>query len=632
MSRAVDAAAQAQDAAARARLVRPLATRPNVAEPAAAEGARLVWEGFRWQGDAIVLRTLQTAVAEELALAAAEGCPTRPPGKRFAERLPAAWSEDGRLSTVKPGKHRSVHRLQLQGHLWFLKHDHSRRWGKAILHFCGRSAARREWNLLREAVRRGVPTIEPLAFGETLFPASQSILITRGLADAVPLDRFCEAHWPKYDPAEREIIRRRLTAALAELLFRLHAAGVEHTDLHAGNVLVRQTRLLPGAAEPPTDTAPDGGLLVPIDFMAVRLHAGPLPWDKTLRHLGMLGTSLRFVGSVADRRRVLAGLRRRLTRSTVTASTAELRPAAALFAAAETAVRRNRDRWRDHHERRCFRDGAFVRVVPEADGLSGWCLKGLEPAEERALCEDLRRWVAETAAESPLLDQARRTCEISLGGIVRTVELQLRTFPAGRWFSPWDREARDRWRMLLCLHLRRVPTTRPWLMVRLPIRAAATGRHGPLSREAVVEVCEVPADRLSPEAFRRRLERLPAAQRPVWRTRFATAAAEWLARRHDAGVRLTIPDELALVCGIAPGRVEVLLRNPAHASMTGEIPETECLTDLRHWGDAAERWSASPREVRTFLRHYLETRLRSPAELKPLRLAVARLGNAAGAA
>jgi tRNA A-37 threonylcarbamoyl transferase component Bud32 len=90
----------------------------------------------------------------------------------------------------------------------------------------GRSPASREWRHLRHARAAGAPVPEPLALGR--LPGGDEVLVTRFvegelLADALRI------------PARE---RRERLRAVGRAVARLHAAGLEHRDLHAGNVLV----------------------------------------------------------------------------------------------------------------------------------------------------------------------------------------------------------------------------------------------------------------------------------------------------------------------------------------------------------------------------------------------------------
>jgi serine/threonine protein kinase len=145
------------------------------------------------------------------------------------------WLAGGVARIIKQGPHRSVYRVCLGDLDFHLKHypvTNRRAWLRGLVR---PSKARREYERSLAVAARGVPTFEPLAIGESTEPAA-SYLLTRTLPDAVPLGAFLEA--PPADWNAR--LRQRLAAAVAQLLARMHDAGVIHDDLHPGNILLQR--------------------------------------------------------------------------------------------------------------------------------------------------------------------------------------------------------------------------------------------------------------------------------------------------------------------------------------------------------------------------------------------------------
>jgi tRNA A-37 threonylcarbamoyl transferase component Bud32 len=196
------------------------------------------------------------------------------------------WSlaEPEQLTLVKRGDRRAIYRVDLPYGPVYLKH----RWSRGLL---GRwldrlrgSATRREFLHAQEAVRRGVPTTDCLAFGEATRPGETSdFLITNALAESVSLDQFLASQAAQL-PSNA---RRWLVDALAELCARAHASGLEHDDLHAGNILIVWSDLT---------RRPDLRL---IDLDRARLGR-PLGWRASRRNLAMLLCGLHHVATLRD--------------------------------------------------------------------------------------------------------------------------------------------------------------------------------------------------------------------------------------------------------------------------------------------------------------------------------------------
>jgi tRNA A-37 threonylcarbamoyl transferase component Bud32 len=131
------------------------------------------------------------------------------------------------MEPVKLAPHRDVHRLRQGGHDLHVKHyrpdgrEALRRWVRE-------PKAKAELERGLELLRRGIPTLEPLAWGED---GLESWLVTRTLPGAVNL-----LDWLAPRPSLRQ-----LAPALGAFLARCHEAGIRHGDLHPGNLLLRET-------------------------------------------------------------------------------------------------------------------------------------------------------------------------------------------------------------------------------------------------------------------------------------------------------------------------------------------------------------------------------------------------------
>ncbi|HEY7428394.1 MAG TPA: lipopolysaccharide kinase InaA family protein [Gemmataceae bacterium] len=234
-----------------------------------------------------------------------------PDGLRLNE-----WLAAGQARVVKHGPHRTVYHVALPELDFYLKHNRladGRAWLRELVR---PSKARIECNHALAVAARGVPTIEPLAVGETRRGAGPpySFLITRALPETRPLNSFLENTLPQWPDPRRARMRQRLATALGRLLARMHDSGIAHHDLHPGNLLLR----LDGEDRPE---------LFLIDLHALRLGA-PLSWRARRANLILLNRwfmlrsertdRLRFwlaycsasTRWTADRREPIAGLER----------------------------------------------------------------------------------------------------------------------------------------------------------------------------------------------------------------------------------------------------------------------------------------------------------------------------------
>ncbi len=193
------------------------------------------------------------------------------------------WRRAGRLETLKQATHRTIYRVNLSSRIVYLKHYPLNDLRARLRQLFRPSKARSEFEKALRLADRGVTTIEPLAFGET--NQGESWLVTHGL-DAEPLRQLIEITLPALPEGERLRLRFALAEHLARLLARMHAAGVLHRDLHAGNILVQREPLR----------------LYLIDLHAVRLHDS-LDWPARRDNLVMLNRWFVQRSSRSDRHR-----------------------------------------------------------------------------------------------------------------------------------------------------------------------------------------------------------------------------------------------------------------------------------------------------------------------------------------
>lgn len=156
----------------------------------------------------------------------------------------------------------------------YVKRYRYRRWGVRLAGmlrgtFFGTPRARFEYEFLSEMRRRGVPAIRPMAHGcrRKLGFVTACFLISESVIGAESLDTFMADH------RENVSIRRRITILLAQVIRRMHDAGVMHGGLFWRNILVSRSEA----------TGEWHLSLIDPDRHA-RLHAGAVPrkgvvWD-----------------------------------------------------------------------------------------------------------------------------------------------------------------------------------------------------------------------------------------------------------------------------------------------------------------------------------------------------------------
>lgn len=135
---------------------------------------------------------------------------------------------------VKQNVSRTVYRGCVDGQDIFLKHFHSRSLVHRLSRRLGVFDAAREMRFMRYLASCGVPTAPPLA---TMCGGGAEWLATVAVSDAIPAGQWHREQLKLGPAGQRQI--QRCIIALAEMVGRMHRAGVIHHDLHCGNILVR---------------------------------------------------------------------------------------------------------------------------------------------------------------------------------------------------------------------------------------------------------------------------------------------------------------------------------------------------------------------------------------------------------
>jgi tRNA A-37 threonylcarbamoyl transferase component Bud32 len=151
-----------------------------------------------------------------------------------SERFPQILGE---ADIVKDNPYRTIYRVHLAANDWHVKHCKVRGLRAWLREWLRPAKAELEFRRLSEAWRRGVPTVQPVAFGLARGPLpTDSFLVTRTVAGAVPMNAFLER-----GPGAglQDSPRIDFAHALGKFVAAVHHAGLNHPDLHPGNILVR---------------------------------------------------------------------------------------------------------------------------------------------------------------------------------------------------------------------------------------------------------------------------------------------------------------------------------------------------------------------------------------------------------
>jgi tRNA A-37 threonylcarbamoyl transferase component Bud32 len=216
-------------------------------------------------------------------------CLLGPRGLRLDE-----WLQEDRARIVKHGRHRTVYHVMLPERNFYVKHYpiyDTRSWLRQLVR---PSKALHEFHNAVEVARRGIATFVPLAVGEhrTWLGPAESYLVTQTLENTEALDDFLESTWVTLPADRRQRLASRLGRVLGQFVARMHEAGIRHSDLHAGNLLLRLD-------------AEDRPTLFLIDLHAVSFGP-PLDWPASRDSLIMINRWFSVLVSRSDRWRFWA--------------------------------------------------------------------------------------------------------------------------------------------------------------------------------------------------------------------------------------------------------------------------------------------------------------------------------------
>ena len=144
----------------------------------------------------------------------------------------------GRRVVHKRG--RSVFRFELEGRAFYLKRNRLHRW--ELLKQLSRGklpprSAHQEWRSIQAVTAAGIPTVKPVAFGEStcLGMETASFTVTEELYGARPLDELIRDGYLDRLVAQE---RRALISKLAALARKLHDAGMNHQDFYLNHFFI----------------------------------------------------------------------------------------------------------------------------------------------------------------------------------------------------------------------------------------------------------------------------------------------------------------------------------------------------------------------------------------------------------
>ena len=135
---------------------------------------------------------------------------------------------------IKHNASRTVYRKDIDGRVIFLKHYHSRTIVHRIGRLLGFSDAKCEMRFSRYLASHGVETAPALA---AVCANGREWLATLGVLPAERAHEWQLERLTRGQEGRREI--QKAIAAVAEMIGQMHAVGVIHCDLHAGNLLIR---------------------------------------------------------------------------------------------------------------------------------------------------------------------------------------------------------------------------------------------------------------------------------------------------------------------------------------------------------------------------------------------------------
>lgn len=209
------------------------------------------------------------------------------------------WLANEHVEIIKHGPHRSVYRVTLHDREFYLKHFRCHTIWDRARHLFRHSQARREWKKAKAVAKHGIATIRPIAWQEEKGRGlvGNSFLVTEAIPDSCSVDEYFRHRLHLLPPEEQGTIRRRLLVEFARFVAQIHQAGIDHNDLHPGNVVLSLNR-----HRPLEDQQTGQYCLHLIDVPSVQLRR-PLTWPNVLASFVVLNAAWRDQLTQTDRYR-----------------------------------------------------------------------------------------------------------------------------------------------------------------------------------------------------------------------------------------------------------------------------------------------------------------------------------------
>lgn len=275
-----------------------------------------------------------------------------PKGLRLDE-----WQANGQAVVVKQGVHRTVYRVELAEHSFYVKHYRRTRFWDAVADLVRSSPARREWQRASQIADRGVACVKPVAWAELVRqgPVRDSYHVTQAAESSLALDSYLFETLPQLPAHVQQVTRRKVVRALASFVATIHQAGIIHDDFHVGNVLVgidesQPQRPMPG----------DPIRLLLVDVPGLRFR-GPLDWSASRKSLVVLASAWWDRSTPSERLRFWRTYL--LQRPDL-----ELTDERSIIQELDSAGRRYSQRVARHRDKRCLRTNRSFRALRHRRG------------------------------------------------------------------------------------------------------------------------------------------------------------------------------------------------------------------------------------------------------------------------